>query len=94
MLRNWLNSQCGHLEQYIRAGGITTTGLETKHRSYARATVPETAGEDAPPEELQTLEDQVLAFLSNKNIMIEKKHISACHTISNQDKVIVFKTKA
>lgn len=74
------------LEQYIRAG-ITTTGLETKHRSYARATVPETAGEDAPPEELQTLEDQVLAFLSNKNIMIEKKHISACHTLSNQDKV-------
>lgn len=77
-----LEQRVKDLEQYIRAGDITTTGLETKHRSYARATVPETAGEDAPPEELQTLEDQVLAFLNNKNIMIEKKHISACHTLS------------
>ena len=82
-----LEQRVDDLEQFTRAGDITITGLETKHRSYARATVSDTAGEDAPPEELQTLEDQVVAFLNNKNITIEKKHISACHTLSNKDKV-------
>lgn len=81
-----LEQRVDDLEQFTRAGDIIT-GLETKHRSYARATASDTAGEDAPPEELQTLEDQVVAFLNNKNITIEKKHISVCHTLSNKDKV-------
>lgn len=76
-----LEQRVDDLEQFTRAEDVTITGLETKHRSYARATVSDTAGEDAPPEEIQTLEDQVVAFLNNKNITIEKKHISACHTL-------------
>ncbi len=34
-----LEQRVDDLEQYTRAGDIIITGLDTKHRSYARATV-------------------------------------------------------
>ena len=56
------------------------TGLKTKHRSYARAVAHSKAGEDEPPEELETLEKEVLSFFNSKGIPLQSERISACYT--------------
>lgn len=83
-----LEQRVDDLEQYSRADDIVITGLETKHRSYARAADPagDQQGEDALPEELHTLEQQVVQFMSSKNIYLESHQISACHTFPRKDK--------
>lgn len=83
-----LQQRVDDLEQYTRAGDLIITGLETHHRTYARATANDknTQGEDAPLEELQTLERQVVQYLNSKDIKMDSQHISACHVLSNKDK--------
>lgn len=75
------------LEQYSRADDLIITGLETKHQSYARVASPaaDQRGEDAPSEELHTLQKQVVQFLTSKNIHLESHQISACHTPPRKD---------
>uniref|UniRef100_A0A1A8CV30 Uncharacterized protein n=1 Tax=Nothobranchius kadleci TaxID=1051664 RepID=A0A1A8CV30_NOTKA len=73
------------LEQNARANDILITGLATKHRSYARATAGYQEGEEAPPEELHTLEEQVVQFFSVKKINLNKGQISACYTVPRKD---------
>lgn len=75
-----LDQRIDDLEQQIRSKDLIITGLEPKHRSYARAAAGVDEGEDAPTEELQTL------FLNGKNIHLEMHNISNCHTIPNKDR--------
>lgn len=44
------------LEQYTRRDDLIITGLEVKHRTYAKAAANKITTEDAPQEELLTLE--------------------------------------
>lgn len=81
-----LEQRTDNLEQYSWPDDLIITGLETKHHSYARATASEHQDEDAPAEELHTLEQQVVQFLSSKNIHLDIQQISACHTLPHKDK--------
>lgn len=83
----FLEQRVDDLEQYSRADDLIITGLETKHQCYARVANPaaDQQGEDAPAEELHTLEKQVVQFLSSKNIHLESHQISACHTLPRKD---------
>lgn len=60
---------------------MVLTGLETRHHSYAQATANLDTTEDAPQEELLTLEQQVMGFLHSKNRNIQSDAISVCHTL-------------
>lgn len=80
-----LEQRIDDLEQQARSKDLIVTGLKTKHRNYARATAGLNEGEDAPPEELQTLEQQLLQFLSNKNIHLDEQDISSCYTLPNKE---------
>lgn len=83
-----LERRIDDLEQHTRMEEVIINGLETKHRSYARVAASSTSGmegQDAPPEELQTLEQQVGVFLTTKNIIINTKDISACHLLPRKD---------
>lgn len=80
-----LESRIEDLEQYSRIDDIIITGLATKHQTYARATATASNANtdaEAPQEELATLEEKVVKFFSSKGIDIDKKDISACHTLS------------
>lgn len=63
-----LEQRIDDVEQHSRANDLIITGLDTKHCSYARATAGVQQGEDAPPEELHILEQQVAQFLSRKDM--------------------------
>ena len=76
-----LERRADELEQYTRKDNVVISGLKTRHRSYARVASGESGGEDAPLNELQTLEEQVIHFFHSKQIAIEKESISACHLL-------------
>ena len=96
-----LEQRIDDLEQFCRADDLVITGLETKHRSLARAADPagDQQGEDAPSEELHTLEQQVVQFLASKYIHLENQQMSACCTLarnnnkSNAEIVVKFVNK-
>ena len=85
-----LERRIDDLEQYTRMEDIIVTGLDTTHRSYARATAATITekGEDAPSVELQTLERQVVQFLMSKNITIAPVNIAACHILPRKNQNI------
>ncbi|KAF7652245.1 hypothetical protein LDENG_00099450 [Lucifuga dentata] len=58
-----LERRVDELELYSRKEDILISGLETKHRSYARATAGNFTREDAPPGEMISPEQQVIQFL-------------------------------
>lgn len=81
-----LEKRLDDLEQYSRVNDIIIQGLETKHRTYARAvTTDRNEGEDAPVEELETLEQQILKFFESKDMAILSSHIEACHPLPKRD---------
>lgn len=76
-----LEQKVDDLEQYTRRDDLVITGLDVKHRSYARVAANINTTEDSPHEELLTLEQQVVTFLQDKNIDIKHEDISICHTL-------------
>lgn len=76
-----LERRINELEQYTRMEGLIISGLETKHQTYASTVAGGKEGEDAPPEELQTLEKQVIKFFESKNMNIQSDNVVACHTL-------------
>lgn len=70
-----LEQRIDDLKDYSHADDLIT-GLDTKHCSHARAAVSDRQGEDAPPEEVHTLEQQVVQFLSSKKIHLGRQQIS------------------
>ena len=67
--------------------GFIISGLKTTHRTYARTVAKANVkdGEDAPPEELQTLQGQVLKCFESKNMIIQSNNVAACHILHRQD---------
>lgn len=49
------------LEQYPKINDVVVTGLETRHKTYARATAAESG--DPQEQDLDTLQQQILSFL-------------------------------
>ena len=86
-----LENKIDQLEQYTRQENIIITGLKTSRESLSRRVTSNAAncdGEDAPHEELETLENQVIGYLNtNLNVIIKACDKSACHTL-NGDKHI------
>uniref|UniRef100_A0A1A8EKW8 FP protein C-terminal domain-containing protein n=1 Tax=Nothobranchius korthausae TaxID=1143690 RepID=A0A1A8EKW8_9TELE len=76
-----LENRVEQLEQHARMEEVVISGLETTHRTYARAASGGNAGEDAPAEELLSLEKQVIQFFGSKGISIDSTTIAACYTI-------------
>ncbi|XP_049340264.1 uncharacterized protein LOC125804780 [Astyanax mexicanus] len=81
-----LERRIDDLEQYTRMEDLIISGLETTHKTYASTTAGRRNGEDAPTEELQTLEKQVIQFFESKNMYIDSKNITACHTLPRKDR--------
>lgn len=82
-LERWLDNT----EQHMRMEDVIITGLTIKPRSYAKAvTSGSNVSEDAEKADLQILEGQVLKFLTEKDIHVDPKTISACYTLPRKDK--------
>lgn len=76
-----LEKKVDDLEQYTRRDELVITGLDLKHRTYARVTANINTTEDSSQEELETLEQQIVTFFHNKDIHIQYEDISICHTL-------------
>jgi chromosome segregation ATPase len=74
-----LKVRMDELEQYSRIDDGIITGLKTRHRSYANVTASAAPGGDSPQAELETLETQVVQFLSGRDLPIQHQHIADCH---------------
>ncbi len=68
-----LERRVDELEQYTRMEDLIISGLETKHRTYASTVARDRDGEAALPEELQTLEKQVIKFFESQNMIIQSE---------------------
>lgn len=77
-----LENRVDELEQYSRLCDIIVSGLDIKPKTYAKA-VTRALGHDLNPseEERITAEEEVVAFLCSKNIIIDRNNIEACHTL-------------
>lgn len=75
------------LKQYTRMEDVIVSGLNIRHRSYARATAGagDGDGEDDTPGEMFSLEQQVLHFFASKDIKIESDAIAACLALPKKD---------
>lgn len=80
-----LELKIDNMEQQSLARDVVITGLDIKHRSYARAVAGQNEDADAPTEELQTLEHQLLDFFKSKNIILEKEKVSTCYKFPKKD---------
>ena len=76
-----LTRRVDELEQYTRMDDLIITGLKTNHRSYAGTASSRDAGEDAPTREMESLENQVIRFFQDRDMLLQSQHISACHTL-------------
>lgn len=78
------------VEQYTRMEDVIISGLKVKQRSYARAAAEgRSEGEDAPLEDQQTLETQVIQFFASKDIEIDPNNLVACHTFLRKDRNVI-----
>ena len=81
-----LEKRVQDIEQYTRMEDVIITGMNVKPRSYARAAAAGRAdGEDAEPEDQQSLESQMIEFFAEKDIHIKADNIAACHTLPRKD---------
>ena len=75
-----------HILEQHSIKNVIILSLKTNHKpSSCRANPPDidTDGNNAPDEELETLENQALGYLNNKlNIDINSCDISACHVLN------------
>ena len=84
-----LESRIDDIEQYSRVDNVIISGFQPKYSSYSRVVSydQDVARHDVAAEEEQTsLEDQVVSFLQQKDIPIDKSQISACHTLPSSVK--------
>ncbi|KAM3613048.1 uncharacterized protein V6R79_019378 [Siganus canaliculatus] len=76
----YLEGRVADLEQYTRMNEVIITGLRVKPRSYARA-VNGDNGTENDDLEMNTTEQQVVAFLQDKGIKVDSGNIEACHPL-------------
>lgn len=81
-----LKQRIDDLEQSCWPNDLVISGLETKQTlCWAAGQTGDHQGEDVPPKELHTLEQQVVQFLANKNICLKNGQISASHTLARKN---------
>lgn len=77
------------LDQHAGLEDVIITGLETKHRSYARVTETgsgvRSGGDEPPVEQQQTLESQVVEFFVSKKLPLHSNNIAACYTLPRKN---------
>ena len=82
-----LEQRIDDLEQYSRIDNVIIHGVKTRHKVWSRQITPYNANthvEDAPLEELETSEEQVVGYIdSNIHVNIQSSDISACHTLKS-----------
>ena len=79
-----LETRVDELEQYTRQDDLVISGLKTRHKSYARATVSEQLqdSQNAPYEEMESLEDHVTRFVEDKmGVRLLSTDVSICHML-------------
>ena len=79
-----LETRVDELEQYTRQDDLVISGLKTRHKSYARATVSEQLqdSQNAPYEEMESLEDHVTRFVEDKmGVRLLSTDVSICHKL-------------
>ena len=79
-----LETRVDELEQYTRQDDLVISGLKTRHKSYPRATVSEQLqdSQNAPYEEMESLEDHVTRFVEDKmGVRLLSTDVSICHTL-------------
>ena len=82
-----LEARLDDLEQYKKKENIIISGLKISKTQWNRHLFPEkgSTGENAPEEEKESLERQVIGYLNKKlDIDIVSNDISACHTLRNR----------
>ena len=83
-----LEDKIDQLEQYTRQENIIITDLKTSHKPWSRRVTYNDAncdGENAPHEELERLENQVIGYF-NTSLNVNIKACSACHTLNGDKK--------
>lgn len=83
-----LEKRIDDLEQYSRMEDVIISGLETKHRTYASTVARNKDGEVALPEDLLTLEKQVIQFFESKDMVMRSDNIAACYTLPRKNSVM------
>lgn len=74
----YLESRVADLEQYTRVNDVIITGLQVKPRSYARAVTPD-GGKMTAKMDVNSTEQQAVAFLQSKGVELNGDTIEACH---------------
>ena len=83
-----LEQRIDSLEQYTRRDDIVITGFRTAPVPLSRVvaeSVNEQRNEDAPQNVQESVEDQIVTFLNDNGIPLNKADISACHTIGRRE---------
>lgn len=82
---NALEDRVDELEQFTRQEDIVITGLKTNHKSWARAVDNNSvvSHADAPTQENESLEQQVIQYFENQDITISERDISVAHSLKN-----------
>ena len=83
-----LGQRVDELEQYTRRDDVIVNGLKTKPRTFASvaSSNPDEKAENTPQHEQESIEDQVISFLRDKDIELSPAEISACHPLPIKDK--------
>ena len=83
-----LTTRIEELEQYTRRDDVIINGLNIKPRTFARVAASNSveAEENAPSQERESVEAQVISFLSNNNIELSPNEVSACHPLASKDR--------
>ena len=85
----FLEQRIDALEQYTRRDDVVITGFHTAPVSLSRIvteSINEERNEHAPSNIQDSVEDQIVSFLNESGIPLNKSEISACHTIGRREK--------
>ena len=80
-----LEKRVDEMVQLARLDDVIISGLKVKPFSYARS-VANSPGEDTPPDELATIERQVVDFFKSKEIVVDQDKISVCYILPSKDR--------
>ena len=84
-----LEDRIDDLEQYSKMDNLVISGLDVQYRTYAR-TGCNLSIDSYAIQEAGTLEENVLAFLNNHNIHVQKSDVSICHPLKSKGRILLF----
>ncbi len=80
-----LEQRINDMEQYSCTDDLIISGLETKHRTSAKAMAGDKESKDFPQSELHSLEKQIIQLFDSKGMAIQSKNIVDCHIHPRED---------